>query len=111
MVQSERMASVGVLAAGIVHNLRNPLMTVIGFDEIIQRQYPDLDGLDEIIDAGKRMNNMVEDILAKSRSHKDTELVDCNLLLRRELDFMEVDSTFKHKVEKTVALAEDAPKP
>ena len=109
MVQSERMASVGVLAAGIVHNLRNPLMTVIGFGEIIQLRYPDLDGLDEIVNAGKHMNDMVEDILAKSRQHKDTELVDFNLLLRRELDFMEVDSTFKHKVEKTVTLAEDLP--
>ena len=109
MVQSERMASVGVLAAGIVHNLRNPLMTVIGFSEIIQLRHPDLDGLDEIVNAGKHLNDMVEDILAKSRQHKDTELVDFNLLLRRELDFMEVDLTFKHKVEKTVALAEYLP--
>ena len=109
MVQSERMASVGILAAGIVHNLRNPLMTVMGFGELIQMQHPDLNGLNEIVDAGRRMNNMVEDILAKSRQRKDIELVDFNLLLRRELDFMEVDSNFKHKIEKVVELAEDLP--
>ncbi len=109
MVQSERMASVGVLAAGIVHNLRNPLTTILGFGELIKTQNPNLDGLEEIVEAGQRMNEMVEDILTKSRQHKDTEQVDFNLLLHRELDFMEVDSSFKHNVEKTIELADDLP--
>ena len=109
MVQSERMASVGILAAGIVHNLRNPLMTVMGFGELIQQMHPDIQGIDEIVASGHRMSEMIEDILTKSRQRKTPEEVDFNLLINRELDFMNSDATFKHKVEKTIELAAELP--
>jgi signal transduction histidine kinase len=97
------------VAAGIVHNLRNPLTTIMGFGELLYQSHPELDGLEEIVDAAQRMKDMVEDILAKSRQRKDTEAVDFNLLLHRELDFMEADFIFKNKVEKEISLAEDLP--
>ncbi len=109
MVQSERMASVGILAAGIVHNLRNPLMTVMGFGELIQQMHPDIQGIDEIVASSHRMSEMIEDILTKSRQRKTLEEVDFNLLINRELDFMNSDATFKHKVEKTIELADELP--
>ena len=109
MVQSERMASVGILAAGIVHNLRNPLMTVMGFGELIQQMHPDIQGIDEIVASSHRMGEMIEDILTKSRQRKTPEEVDFNLLINRELDFMNSDATFKHKVEKTIELADELP--
>ena len=105
MVQPERMASVGLVAARIVHNLKNPLMIVQGYSEQIQHLHPDLKDIDKVVDASHRMNEMVEDILAKSRQRRDIESVDFNLLLRQELDFMEVDSNFKRRVEKVVDLA------
>ena len=109
MVQSERMASVGILAAGIVHNLRNPLMTVMGFGELIQQMHPDIHGIDEIVASSHRMSEMIEDILTKSRQRKTPEEVDFNLLINRELDFMNSDATFKHKVEKIIELADELP--
>ena len=109
MVQSERMASVGLVAAGIVHNLKNPLMIIQGYSELIQHLHPDLKDIDKVVDASHRMNEMIEDILAKSRQRRDIEAVDFNLLLRQELDFMEVDSNFKRKVETVVDLAQDLP--
>ena len=109
MVQSERMASVGILAAGIVHNLRNPLMTVMGFGELIQQMHPDIQGIDEIVASSHRMSEMIEDILTKSRQRKTPEEVDFNLLINRELDFMNSDATFTHKVEKIIELADELP--
>ena len=109
MVQSERMASVGILAAGIVHNLRNPLMTVMGFGELIQQMHPDIQGIDEIVASSHRMSEMIEDILTKSRQRKTPEEVYFNLLINRELDFMNSDATFKHKVEKTIEPADELP--
>ena len=109
MVQSERMASVGLGAAGIVHNLKNPLMIVQDYSELIHHLHPDLKDIDKVVDASHRMNEMVEDILAKSRQRREIESVDFNLLLRQELDFIEVDSNFKHRVEKVVDFAQDLP--
>ena len=63
----------------------------------------------EIVSAAQRMKDMVENILGKSRQRKDTEAVDFNLLLRRELDFMEADLVFKNEVEKEFSLAENLP--
>lgn len=109
LLQAERMASVGMVAAGIVHNLRNPLMSVMGYGELLQMENPDLPYVEEIINAGQQMTEMVEDILAKSRQRKTPEAVDLNVLLQRELEFLQADSTFKHKVEKKVYLSAELP--
>ncbi|MFT7695508.1 MAG: signal transduction histidine kinase [Candidatus Latescibacterota bacterium] len=109
LLQAERMASVGLVAAGIVHNLRNPLMIILGYSELIQTKQPDLAYVEEIIRAGKQMTQMVEDILAKSRQRKTPEAVDLNVLLKRELEFMQADATFKNNVEKDVLLADELP--
>ena len=109
LLQAERMASVGVVAAGIVHNLRNPLMSVLGYSELLQMEKPDLPYVEDIIKAGQQMTAMVEDILAKSRQRKTPEAVNINVLLQRELEFLQADSTFKNKVEKKVYLAEQLP--
>jgi signal transduction histidine kinase len=109
LLQAERMASVGIVAAGIVHNLRNPLMSVLGYGELLQVERPDLPHVGEIIKAGQQMANMVEDILAKSRQRKTPEPIDINVLLQRELEFLQADSTFKNKVEKKVYFADQLP--
>ncbi len=109
LVQAERMASVGIVAAGIVHNLRNPLMSVMGYGELLKVQYPDAPNVDEIIRAAQQMSKMIEDILAKSRQRKTLEAVDLNILLERELEFLQADFTFKNKVNKKVQLAQDLP--
>jgi len=109
LLQAERMASVGLVAAGIVHNLRNPLMTVLGYGELLQIEQPSLPYVEEIIKAGQQMSQMVEDILAKSRQRKTPEAVNLNILLQRELEFLQADSTFKNKVEKDIQLADELP--
>ncbi len=45
------MASVGLVAAGIVHNLNNPLMIVQGHSELIQHLHPDPKDIDKGVDA------------------------------------------------------------
>jgi signal transduction histidine kinase len=109
LMQAERMASVGIVAAGIVHNLRNPLMSVLGYSELLLMEKPDLPHVGEIIKASQQMTAMVEDILAKSRQRKTPETIDLNVLIQRELEFLQADSTFKNKVEKKVQLADQLP--
>ena len=109
LILSERMASVGTVAAGIVHNLRGPLTSVLGYGRLVQREHPDLHGVEQITAAAQRMSEMIEDILAKSRQRKDPEPTDLATLLQRELDFLQADQVYKHGVEKHIRLGEGLP--
>ena len=109
LIQSERMASVGMVAAGIVHNLKNPLTGVMGFAELLKLRNPDLIEAERIVSSAQQMKTMIENILSKSRQKMTPEPVDFNQLLERELDFLRADSTFKHEVETDIHLADQLP--
>jgi PAS domain S-box-containing protein len=109
LVQSERMASVGTVAAGIVHNLKNPLTGVMGFAELLKLKNPDLMEADRIVNSAQQMKTMIENILSKSRQKMTPEPVDINQLLDRELDFLKADHTFKIEVETDIHLANHLP--
>jgi signal transduction histidine kinase len=105
LIQAERMAAVGTVTAGIVHNLKNPLTGVMGFAEILKIKNPDLWEVDQIVSSAQQMSEMIENILAKSRQKKTTESVDLNVLLEHELEFLQADTTFKTKVKQDIRLA------
>ena len=109
LVQSERMASVGIVTAGILHNLRNPLTVVLGHSELLRGEHPDIADIGQICAAARQMQQMVEDVLAKSRTQRTPEAVSLNDLMRRELDFLRADQTFKHEVEQDIRLATNLP--
>jgi two-component system, NtrC family, sensor kinase len=110
LVQAERMASVGTAAAGIVHNLRSPLSGVLGFANVLKKKYPDIEELGKIETSAELMADMIDNILTKSRQNKTYEVVDINLLLQRELDFLKADETFRNQVRKQIHLQPNLPK-
>lgn len=110
LIQSERMATVGTVAAGIVHNLRGPLTSIMGYGQLLRRKYPDSPDFEPIISSAQQMNQMIEDILDKSRQKKRRAPTDLNTLLQRELDFLQANLFFKHAVEKDIRLDEKLPK-
>jgi|GEM_PF-1324164 len=109
LIQSERMASVGIVTAGIVHNLRNPLSVVLGHSELMQSEHPEVTDVGQIFSAAQQMAQMIEDVLAKSRQKQAREAVNVNDLMQRELDFLRADRTFKYQVEQDIRLAPDVP--
>lgn len=59
MVQAEKMSGLGTLAAGLAHELNNPLYTVIGFSEMILKE-SDKIKIDQIASKiGERSKNLV----------------------------------------------------
>ncbi len=65
LAQSERVAAVGNLAAGIAHELGNPLSAVIGYLELVKRSADSdqLDMLERALHETGRMNKLVQEML------------------------------------------------
>ena len=109
LIQAERMASVGTVAAGIVHNLKGLLHHILINAEFVSMEYADAEEAKEIVSAVMEMNQMIEGVLAKSRQTKSPAAIDFNALIQRELDFLQAHPGFKHDVNKQISLAETLP--
>jgi signal transduction histidine kinase len=71
LVQSEKLASVGQLTAGIVHDVKNPLAVIKGLAEELAEE-PDMDeysleGLKTIRESATKANTIVTDLLKFAR--------------------------------------------
>lgn len=71
LVQSEKLASVGQLTAGIVHDVKNPLAVIKGIaEELAEESGGDeftVDGLETIRDSASKANTIVTDLLKFAR--------------------------------------------
>jgi two-component system NtrC family sensor kinase len=72
LVQSEKLASIGLLAGGIAHEINNPLGGILIFAQMLEKELPEesthLSDFKEIITAAKRCKSIVENLLDFARS-------------------------------------------
>lgn len=90
LVQSEKIASIGRMAAGVAHEINNPLSGIMIYAELLKGQIKDnkqaLEDLNEIIEQTMRCKRIVSELLEFSRqsvgkvsSFSMEELVDKSL--------------------------------
>jgi len=100
LLQSEKQASVGRVAAGVAHEINNPLTGILTFTRILQRSQSigdkDRDHLQKIAESTVRVRNIVKGLLDFSRQTElDQEPTDVNRLVRTVISAMENQALIK----------------
>ena len=94
--QSERLAELGTLAAGMAHEIRNPLSAIKTFVQLLPRKW-DKPGFQEKFQRTvprelERINRLIEDLLELARIPRyQYRQVDMNTFLRHSIDLFEED--------------------
>src|SRR5262249_14585439 len=100
LIQSEKLDSLGRMAAGIAHEVKNPLMVILTGVKILSKRLADADDetrvlLQDMTDAVDRADKIIGGLLSYSRnSDLDTAIVDLNSTIERSLLLV------KHEIEK-----------
>jgi two-component system sporulation sensor kinase A len=102
LIREQKLASIGMMASGIAHNINTPLMGIIGLSQFMMMKAGETEELKSIIEQANRISTIVKNLMFKSRSEqeKDAVFIDISRLLEEELRFLQADLDFKHNVEK-----------
>ncbi|MFC2077057.1 cache domain-containing protein [candidate division KSB1 bacterium] len=101
LTQSEKLASIGRLAAGVAHEINNPLTGVLTFSSLLLEE-KDLpakakDDLQIIVNETTRCRGIVRNLLDFARETKPEIIkVDINKLIRSTLDLIRKQSLFQN---------------
>jgi len=106
--RSERLASIGKLAAGLAHEVRNPLSSMCASIDVLSQTLSPPDSLkrlmDNIVLEADRLNVLITDFLDFARPRDlDREDTDLSALVSSVMEVFQHDSTLK-RVECVVSL-------
>jgi two-component system NtrC family sensor kinase len=112
-VRGEKLASVGLLAAGIAHELNNPLTGVLTFTSLLRKKTPDgspdAEDLDLVIRETKRCAAIIRRLLDFAREKApEKKFANLNQVIEDTARIIERPASFRD-IEITLDLAPDLP--
>ena len=109
LIQSEKLASLGKLAAGIAHEINNPLGGVLIYSHLLledtDKNSPHYENLKKIVKETSRCKDIVKGLLEFARPKEpEMSLVNINEIVERSLSIMERQALFQNiKIKKSYA--------
>ena len=93
MKRADRLASIGEMAAGIAHEIKNPLAGIAGVIQVLRKDLPAGEPrraiMDEVLSQVERMDKAVRNLLSFARPPEPRmTMVDVNELIGKLLDFL-----------------------
>jgi len=101
IMKSERLATLGQLAAGVAHEINNPLGAILMYSHLSLEETPAEDSrrknLEKVVGEATRCKNIVHGLLDFARQREpNVELADVNEILRRTLSLLESQAQFQN---------------
>jgi signal transduction histidine kinase len=92
LIRTEKLASLGHMISGVAHEIRNPLSIIRGTVQLMERNFKNVQGLEEYIKIVKeqsdRENRVIQELLDYSRPSRQILVeIDVNTLIKSVLSF------------------------
>lgn len=113
LVEAEKLASIGVLAAGIAHEINNPLTSVLTFSNLMLEQMPEDDPRHErlkmIVRETERARTIVRQLLSFAKeTPMNPRRININQPVKEIIDSLNAQGAFKD-IELVVNLSDSIP--
>ncbi len=114
LIHSEKLASLGRMAAGVAHELNSPLTGVVTFGHLMRDRFPegsqDREDIEVIIEQANRCANIIRGLLGFARaSSEEKELANLNDVIQSSLKIVRNKADFLN-IRVELELAESLPR-